>query len=477
MHLSENEGIEGKTFLVTGGLGFVGAALCHELLRRGAHQVRSLDLRSSSPWSSLLSQPAFVSFIGDITNQKDVKKALRGVDCVFHVASYGMSGKDMLQFGRIDRVNINGTCLILDACVEFGVKRLVYVSTPNVVFAGKEIINGDETMPYLPLEDHIDPYGRSKSLAEQLVLKYNGRPFREKNGHLYTCAIRPAGIYGPGEERHFPRMLNLAKLGLIFFTVGDSTVKQDWVYVDNLVLALILASMALLEDIPGREGCPVAAGQAYFISDGCPVNSFEFCRPLFKSLEYDLPKTSLSVPSALLVGKLFWVLYTIMSPWLNKSWFPQPLLLPIEVYKVGVTHYFSLRKAKEELGYFPMVSPQEGMTAMITYWKERNRKSLDGPTIYAWLFCILGMSALIGVALFPDFGPLLPIKALALFLYGSMHNIRIICFLAVGAHVLESIYAWNLAKKVDPHNATGWFWQTLALGIFSLRFLLKRAKT
>ena len=63
-------------------------------------------------------------------------------------------------------------------------------------------------------------------------------------------------------------MLNLAKLGLLFFTVGDSTVKQDWLYVDNLVLALILASMALLDDIPGREGCPVAAGQAYFISDG-----------------------------------------------------------------------------------------------------------------------------------------------------------------------------------------------------------------
>ena len=127
---------------------------------------------------TLFLQNLLLCSLGDITNQKDVKKALRGVDCVFHVASYGMSGKDMLQFGRIDKVNISGTCLILDACVEFGVKRLVYVSTPNVVFAGKEIINGDETMPYLPLDDHIDPYGRSKSLAEQLVLKYNGCPFR-----------------------------------------------------------------------------------------------------------------------------------------------------------------------------------------------------------------------------------------------------------------------------------------------------------
>ncbi|RWW22870.1 hypothetical protein BHE74_00025882 [Ensete ventricosum] len=51
MHLSENEGIEGKTFVVTGGLGFVGAALCLELVRRGAVEVRSLDPRPASPWS------------------------------------------------------------------------------------------------------------------------------------------------------------------------------------------------------------------------------------------------------------------------------------------------------------------------------------------------------------------------------------------------------------------------------------------
>lgn len=92
---------------------------------------------------------------------------------------------------------------------------------------------------------------------------------RKKNGvRLYTCAIRPAAIYGPGEERHLPRILSLAKMGLALFKVGSSSVKTDWVYVENLVLALILASMGLLDDIPGREGQPVAAGQPYFISDG-----------------------------------------------------------------------------------------------------------------------------------------------------------------------------------------------------------------
>ena len=92
--------------------------------------------------------------------------------------------------------------------------------------------------------------------------------FRKKSGvRLYTCAIRPAAIYGPGEERHLPRILSLAKMGLLSFKVGNSSLKTDWVYVDNLVLSLILASMGLLDDIPDRKH-PIAAGQAYFISDG-----------------------------------------------------------------------------------------------------------------------------------------------------------------------------------------------------------------
>ncbi|KAE8654101.1 short-chain dehydrogenase/reductase family 42E member 1-like isoform X2 [Hibiscus syriacus] len=477
MHLSENEGIEGNTFVVTGGLGFVGSALCLELVRRGARQVRAFDLRHHSPWSDQLTSHGVRCIQGDLVSKKDVENALRGAGCVFHLASYGMSGKEMLQFSRVDAVNINGTCHVLEACIESGITRLVYVSTYNVVYGGKEIVNGNEALPYFPIDYHIDPYGRSKSIAEQLVLKYNGRPLKKNSGkHLYTCAVRPAAIYGPGEERHFPRIVSMAKLGLVPFKIGDANVKTDWVYVDNVVLSLLLASMGLLDGIPGKEGRPVAAGQPYFISDGSPINSFDFIRPLLRSLDYDLPKSWLAVSHALFLAKIFWAVYSMLYPFLNRWWLPQPFILPAEVYKVGVTHYFSFLKAQQELGYVPMVSPREGMAATITYWQDRKRKSLDGPTIYPWILNVTGMFLHFATAWFPPVGPLSVLRSIGLFLFRSMFGIRLAFFLAVAAHIGEAMYAWRVAKRVDPVNARGWFWQTFALGFPSLRLLLKRAK-
>jgi len=144
--------------------------------------------------------------------------------------------------------------------------------------------------------------------------------------------------------------------------------------------------------------------------------------------------------------------------------------------QVGVTHYFSFLKAKEELGYVPMVTPQDGMSATISYWQQRKRKTLDGPTIYAWLFCVIGMSTLFCAAFIPDIGPVPLFRAMSLFLFRSMRIVRMVFVLAASLHIAEAIYAWHLAKRVDPTNTRGWFWQTFALGIFSLRFLLKRAR-
>lgn len=123
-----------------------------------------------------------------------------------------------------------------------------------------------------------------------------------------------------------------------------------------------------------------------------------------------------------------------------------------------------------------MVSSKEGMAATIAYWQERKRRSLDGPTIWAWLFCVIGMLGLFAAAYLPDYGPIPLIRAVHLFFFRSILALKVIFVLAAAAHVGEAIYAWNVAKTIDPANARGWFWQTFALGIFSLRLLLKRAK-
>lgn len=116
-------------------------------------------------------------FPGGYTKDQ-IKKAFFGANCVFHLASHGISGKEMLQAGKIDEVNLTGTLNVVDGCLNSGVKRLVFKSSYNVIFGGKPINNGNETMDYFPIEHQLDSYGRCKALAEQLVLKSNGRPLK-----------------------------------------------------------------------------------------------------------------------------------------------------------------------------------------------------------------------------------------------------------------------------------------------------------
>lgn len=106
---------------------------------------------------------------------EDVEEALEGVDCVIHLASYGGLGKEIVRTRRIEEVNVEGTRNVLETCVKKGITRLVYLSSNGVVFGGKEIENGDETLPYLASNQYVGPYDRTKSIAEQLVLNNNGR--------------------------------------------------------------------------------------------------------------------------------------------------------------------------------------------------------------------------------------------------------------------------------------------------------------
>ncbi|XP_049573247.1 short-chain dehydrogenase/reductase family 42E member 1 [Syngnathus scovelli] len=328
-----------ETCLITGGCGYFGYRLAAHLHKNGA-KVILFDV--IPPKSDVLEGFTFVQ--GDIRSYEQVVSAVSGVDCVYHVASYGMSGREQLKRRRIEEVNVDGTRNVLDACIQCGVPRLVYTSTFNVVFGGQEIRNGDENLPYLPLHLHPDHYSRTKSIAEMAVLKANGTALKDGSGVLRTCALRPAGIYGPGEQRHLPRIVGYIEKGIFSFVYGKASSLVEFVHVDNLVSAHVLAAEALTAQKRHR-----AAGQAYFISDSRPVNNFEFFRPLVEGLGYPFPTLRLPVTLVYFAAFLIETVHRLVAPLYDF----QPLLTRTEVYKTGVTHYFSTAKAEGQLGYRP----------------------------------------------------------------------------------------------------------------------------
>lgn len=85
-------------------------------------------------------------------------------------------------------MNVEGTRNVIEAAIAAGVRKLVYHSSSGVVFDGRDIMNGDESLPYP--KKHLDPYTASRAMAEELVLAANGT-----NGLKTTC-IRPTGIFG-----------------------------------------------------------------------------------------------------------------------------------------------------------------------------------------------------------------------------------------------------------------------------------------
>uniref|UniRef100_A0A8D2LDW1 Short chain dehydrogenase/reductase family 42E, member 1 n=2 Tax=Varanus komodoensis TaxID=61221 RepID=A0A8D2LDW1_VARKO len=338
--------------LITGGGGYfgfrLGCALC-----RGAVDVLLFDV--SKPTQEM---PEGVTFLqGDVRVASEVEDALQGVSCVFHIASYGMSGREQLNRRRIEDVNLRGTENVIQACWKVGVSRLVYTSTYNVVFGGQVVENGDESLPYLPLHLHPDHYSRTKALAEMKVLEADGMILGNGQGTLRTCALRPAGIYGPGEQRHLPRIVRYIEQGWFRFVYGDPGSLVDFVHIDNLVQAHTLAAQSLASG-EGQK----AAGQAYFISDGRPVNNFEFFRPLVEGLGYAFPTLRLPLPLVYFFAFLTEMVHSLVGHLYNF----QPLLTRTEVYKTGVTHYFSVEKAKRELGYEPR---EYGLEEVIEWFK------------------------------------------------------------------------------------------------------------
>ena len=240
--------------LVTGAHGFVGRHLVSALVARG-DEVLALDIGGDP-------NPDATFVKGDITDRDGLIEAFDGVDLVFHNASVVHTRTTAEDFVR--KVNIGGTDNVLAACRAAGVERLVYVSSASVVYEGTDIENGDETLPYAKV--FHAPYAETKRIAEERVLKAN-------DAELATCAIRPHVIFGPGDTRFIPKVLEQAEKGKLRFMVGSGEKLSDFTYIDNLVDALLAAGDAL-------EPGSAVAGEAYFVTNGEPRSFWEFVAKL-----------------------------------------------------------------------------------------------------------------------------------------------------------------------------------------------------
>ena len=322
-----------RNVLVTGGCGFIGRNIVNGFADAG-HKVTVLDLKCH-PFRD------DVTFIDlDITDRNRVIAACAGMDTIIHNASI-VHTKNNKQ-DAVWKVNHGGTLNILDACRANKVGRLVYISSASAVYEGKDIENGDETLPYSAISQA--PYADSKIQAEKDVLAFSG------NGVTEVCALRPHVVFGPEDNRFVPNILEKAAAGKLKREIGHRDKLSDFTYVTNFVDAILAAEERL---VPGSPVC----GQAYFITNGEPKPFFGFVEDFIVELGY--PKIRGKVP--------YWLAYmgagiiefidTVKGGGVK----PEDGISRFAIKYMVTHHYYSVEKAFRDFGWKPKVSLAEGI--------------------------------------------------------------------------------------------------------------------
>jgi len=317
--------------LVTGGGGFLGQYIVEQLLARG-DKVRVFCRKNHECFRQF---SADVN-LGDLRDIKCVESACEGIDTVFHTAAIAGISCDKRPFWEI---NVTGTQNLLNACRKKGVKKFVFTSSPSVVFDGNDQKGIDETASY-PAK-WLAHYPETKAKAEQIVLKSNGE------GGLFTCAIRPHLIWGPRDRHLFPRLIDRAEHGKLQ-RIGDGTNLIDITYVENAAAAHLQAADALVAG--NRVG-----GNTYFISQDEPVNCWDFINRLLGIANLPPIDRAISFQSAWRTGTFLEFLYKIFR-------IPsEPKLTRFVTLELARSHWFNISRAKNDFGYKPLISTEEGL--------------------------------------------------------------------------------------------------------------------
>lgn len=317
---------------VTGASGFIGGKLAERLLAAG-RRVRALSRR---PLPDLARRGAEV-IVGDLHDGAALRRGCTGCGTVFHVAGrVGVWGPP----GEFFRVNVEGTRRLLAIAQDSRVLRVVYTSSPSVVYDGGDLAGVDESAPLCT--EAPCAYPTSKAAAEKLVLGCSRAGFA-------TTALRPHLVWGPGDRNVVPRVLALAGAGRLRI-VGGGRNRIDITHIENVVDAHLLAERA----VDGR-----AAGRAYFITNGEPIVLWDWINQLLTGLGRPPVTKRISLRGAYAIGSVLETLWRVLP--LRG----EPPMTRFVAKEMATDHWFRIDAARRDLGYRPRVSLAEGTADLI----------------------------------------------------------------------------------------------------------------
>lgn len=329
---------------VTGGTGFLGLAIVKHLIESG-HEVIVYSRRKSEALDSLKVK----HYEGSINDIETLQKSMHDCDGVFHIAAkVGLWGR----YKPFYESNVIGTQNVIEACLKIGVPRLIFTSSPSVIYNGAS--EGDnESLPYPEKFDAY--YPETKAMAEQMVLSAHSES-------LTTCVLRPHLVWGPGDPHFLPRLFQRRQNNRLRL-VGNDKHKIDTIYIDNASSAHVQAFEAMCKN-------PVSVGgKAYFVSQDEPIEIEEFMNRLLDT--GDLPPVNKRI-SRWFAYAIGWCLERVYR-WFNIE--ADPPLTTFVVKQLSSAHWFDISAAKRDFGYVPEISIDEGMERLKKWVVENDKVS------------------------------------------------------------------------------------------------------
>ncbi len=323
-----------QSVLVTGGAGFIGSHLVERLLADG-NQVVVFDVPGARVPDAWRERVRVVH--GDIANRDDVRAVMQGIGTVFHTAAIV---SDWAPRAAYERVTLQGSRLVFEEAVRNNT-RVLLLSSGSVYGdkIGRGVLREDES-----LGRPLGIYGAFKQRQEQL-----GWEFQRERGMALTV-VRPFKVFGPGSKPWVHEVAAALQSGKPTLINGGNY-NPGLVYVENLVEILLLAA-----------SLPQAQGRVYNGYDDTTITLRQYFADLARIVGAPPPKVMPRWFARILAA-------TIGPTWKILQKKSRPLLTNDSLRMISSDYQISTERVRNELGFTPRVSYEEGMRRVEAYWR------------------------------------------------------------------------------------------------------------